>query len=163
VRLSTESVAKRTIALGQLRSAVFNGCAVSGYIWGYWDLKPVSHVHDAIGILGLNDFTPDKVKTIWIDAEDPASGDVAHWLRTAINEIRALGYQPGIYTGIWWIKDHLNDLSVLEGVRLWLAEYNNIADLDSVELIESLKRAQLVGHQYSADGIDLDVFDSRVA
>jgi hypothetical protein len=160
VRLSTEDTDKRAIAHYQLEWTWDCDCPVSGYIWCYWGLDPEYHVRDALSILKTVGMAPDEAKVIWLDAEDPPSGDVVAWLRTAIKTIQDAGYRAGIYTGKWWWDQHLPNVTEFAHVPLWVAQYDCVALLDDVELFGGWTRAH--GKQFSADGIDLDVFDGSV-
>jgi GH25 family lysozyme M1 (1,4-beta-N-acetylmuramidase) len=155
VRLSTEGDEKRAIAEKQVDSALANVCTVSGYIWCYWDLIPESHIADALSVLNGR-----KPKMIWLDVEDPPSGNVVDWLRRAIKAVQSACYQAGIYTGPWWWNAHLPNITEFAHLPLWVADYNGKASLGDVELFGGWTKA--AGHQYAGHTIDLDVFDSGV-
>lgn len=149
----------------QIASARAAGCSVGGYVWCYRSADPAQTVNAALDLAGSVGMGLD---VLWLDCETYEEGGRviddgpdANWLEGAFAACRARGIQPGVYSGAWWLPGYLGDLSVLAGIPLWLAEYNGIADLDSVDLMRPLQREQLYGHQYAADGIDLDVFDAR--
>lgn len=148
----------------QVASAIANGCSVDLYCWAYSSNTPEGTVIEALKVaesceLGL--------LRLWFDCETYTAngvvvdrGPTAEWIQKARLECGANGIEFCVYTGVWWLRDYLpNYAEVLQGVPLWLAEYNHTPDLDSVALLEDIDRSMLVGHQYSADGIDLSVFN----
>ncbi len=164
VRLSTESQDHFDIAVAQLKSAKANGCSLSGYIWCYWDMSPEWLIASALDVLGAAGLGPPDVGTIWLDVEErgPATGSIAliwPWLNAAIKAVQDDGYRVGIYTGKWFWDAFMPGVAVYGLLPLWVADYNNKPDLD-VALFGGWQRC--AGHQYSADGIDLDVFDESV-
>ena len=147
----------------QIASARAAGCTVSGYIWCYRSSDPRESVRNGIALArsaGL------ELPMLWLDCEtyqdanefDP--GPDAAWLRAAIDECRRQGVRPGIYTGFWWVRDHFPGgeaaFAEFKDVPLWLADYDNVAELNFNRPFAGL--TALHGKQYSADGIDLDVF-----
>lgn len=147
-------------SLDQIASALANGCTVGGYMWCYATAGPRESVLAAIQLArqaGL------ALKVLWLDIEPYTDGTIpdAYWLANAVDECRVHGIQPGIYTGCWVVNAH-PWLGKITDCLLWLAAYNHIADLDSVEVCGDWDKAMVKGHQYSEDGIDLDVFAPEV-
>lgn len=146
----------------QIASARANGCPVGGYVWCYHDADPVATVNSA---LDLAEEAELKLSILWLDCETYEIGGVVAdpgpdvgWLQAAFAACQFRGVQPGVYSGNWWLTDYLKDPDILAGIPLWLAEYNDVPDLESVHLLSGLVAEQLCGHQYSAQEIDLDVF-----
>lgn len=159
VRLSTETTRHREIAVKQLRSAVANGCTTSGYIWCYFDEDPVRVVRESLHVVTA---AAVPISMVWLDVEDElsvanASMSVETWLWSAL---RALWpRRVGIYTARWFWERHVRE--PFNFVPLWAAQYDHQPTLESVELFGGWPRELVWGHQYSADEIDLNVFDQR--
>lgn len=148
----------------QVASAKANGCKAGGYVWCYRSEDPRKTVMEAVA---LADECKLDSPVIWLDCEtyevggkvvDPGP-DVA-WLGAACDELRQRGRQPAIYTGAWYWNAYLPKCKAFADALLWVAQYDHIETLESVKLFGGWARA--TGKQYSADGIDLDVFDPLV-
>src|SRR5262249_15929647 len=80
--------------------------------------------------------------------------------RSAVQQCRQLGVQPGIYTGAWWWTGYLNDTHEFSDLPLWAAQGDQVADPGSVTLFGGWTGA--VGKQYSyPPSVDLDMFLSE--
>lgn len=144
----------------QVESARALGKSVGGYVWAYAAADPLETVTEGLRLArscGL------EVPVLWIDCETYTEdgnvvdrGPDAAWLRAAVGECVGRGVRPGIYTGAWWWRAYMGDTTEFGEVPLWAAVYNWVADLASVKLFGGWR--EVVGHQYSANGIDLDVF-----
>ena len=166
VRLSTESDRHREVARAQSRSALGNGCTVSGYVWCYWDLEPRGHVADALEVLREAGLGPGDLEMVWLDVEDLQSLPLARcsveeWLQEAVSVIEAAGYKAGIYTGQWFWQPRVR--GSFAHLPLWAAQYDGQPTLDSVRLFGGWTIEMVWGKQYSEDEIDLNVFSELVA
>jgi hypothetical protein len=108
VRLSTENGAnQRAIAAQQVAALAEAGIPWQGYIWSYWDQSPVEHWEWAREL--LPDGWPGYHKLgIWLDCEDPSvpAVDALDWINSYASLLRADGFVPGVYTGLWWVRRH---------------------------------------------------------
>ncbi len=142
-------------SLNQIASVQRNGKRVGGYVWAYADLDAVKTVDDAIDLAVRGGV---QLRTLWLDVETyegkPGPGMV--WLRKAADRCRARGVQAGIYTGKWYWDEYMKGVTGLADLPLWLAQYDNVPDLNQVKLFGGWTRA--VGKQYRVDSIDHDVF-----
>lgn len=164
VRLSTESQRHREIARAQLRSAIANGCSVSGYVWCHWDADPRQHVRDALSVLRDAGLGSADVGVVWLDVEDTESlaqarCSLEEWLQEAVCAVQEAGYIAGVYTACWFWPKVRGDFSHLP---LWAAQYDGIPTLESVVLFGGWSREMVWGKQYQGEGIDLDVFSELV-
>ncbi|MBI2934660.1 MAG: hypothetical protein HYY29_03715 [Chloroflexi bacterium] len=151
------------IAKTQIESARANGCTVGLYVWAYRandpreTIKAAKAAMDSLSVKGI----------LWVDCEtyingeDQDLGPNADWLRAAGEEATAQGVTLGIYSSRYWLTSFLPGYAEFGDWWLWLADYNNIVDLDSIEIPMGWNRGQLLGHQYSDKPIDLNVFDRR--
>ena len=160
-----EEVIDQGYSGAQIESARAAGCTVGGYIWCYRDLDPRKSVRDGVELARSSGL---DLPMLWLGCEsytdahgrvlDP--GPDADWLRAAIDECRQLGARPGLRTGFWWVRDHFPGGSTafaeFSELPLWLADYDGVADVKFRAPFAGFTR--LHGKQYSADGIDLDVF-----
>ena len=165
VRLSTESSWHREVAWAQLRSAIDNGCTVSGYIWCYWDVEPRQHVRDALDVIREAGLGPNDVRMVWLDVEDTNAlyrTSLQYWLDEAVRAVEEAGYRAGIYTAAWF-WDHYAGNVDFSRLPLWAAQYDGQPTLDSVRLFGGWTIEMVWGKQYSADEIDLNVFSELVA
>jgi hypothetical protein len=146
----------------QLDSAQAAGCTVGGYVWCYRSLDPAKTVRDAVGLARSCGV---ELPVLWLDCEtyegstfDP--GPDAAWLRAAVAQAERLGVRPGIYTGHWWVRDHFPGgaaaFADFNQLPLWLADYDGLPALNFRRPFSGFTR--LHGKQYSADGLDLNVF-----
>lgn len=148
-------------SMDQIKSARSNGCSVGTYVWAYRSLDPRKTVRDAIDLARRCELEPP---VLWIDCETYVEGGEvrdagpdAEWLRTAVDECRVLGVQPGIYTGAWWWRQYMSNSAEFADLPLWTATYDEVADLGKVALFGGWTRAG--GKQYSEqlpDGRSLD-------
>jgi lysozyme len=142
-------------SLKQIASARANGCTVGGYIWCYPDFDSKQSVWDALALAARANL---DLPVLWLDVEtygnDP--GPSVGWLQAAVEECQAKGVQAGIYTGRWYWRYYAADSTELSDLPLWVAQYDGVADLDSVKLFGGWKQA--AGKQYQGEGLDLDVF-----
>jgi hypothetical protein len=154
----------------QIASARAAGCTVGGYVWCYRELDPRKTVRDAIALARS---AGAELPVLWLDCEtykvqgvvrDP--GPNAAWLRAAVDESRALGVRPGIYTGRWWWREFMEDTREFADLPLWAAEYDGNTDIDDVTLFGGWTRAS--GKQWaeklpSGAGLDQNVFLGEVS
>lgn len=151
-------------SVAQIESTRANNASIGGYCWCYLSFDPVATVRQA---LLLAELAGVKLPILWLDCEtyNPTGNNVedpgpnAAWLRAAIAECRRLGVRPGIYTALWWVQSYLSDdFGEFADIPTWLAKYNHIETLESVEPLPGSSRAMVYGHQFSADSVDLSVF-----
>lgn len=153
---TVESIGGRTTGAehsrAQIASARANGCTVGGYCWGYASRDPAESVWDAVGLARSCGV---ELPALWLDIEPyPSDNSLpnAAWIAAALAECDALGVRGGIYSGRY-VWDRLGHPQ-FPGVPLWTAHYNNRADLE----VPSYGAMQLVGHQYTSDPCDRNVF-----
>ena len=142
----------------QVTSALLNGCSVSPYMWAYRSFDPVASVRNALQVARSEGLDP---AILWLDCEtylDVDHGPAVTWLLRAVRECGRRGVLAGLYSAVWWLQGYLQDWSDFTGLPLWLAQYDGNPTLDDVVLPAGWRPDMLWGKQYSADGIDLDVF-----
>jgi hypothetical protein len=129
----------------QIRSARAAGCSVGGYVWCYRDEDPRKTVRDAVALARSCGV---ELPVLWLDCETyTVNGEVrdpgpdAPWLRAAVDECRALGVRPGIYTGGWWWREYMNNSRAFADLPLWTAEYDGNTNIDDVTLFGGWTRA----------------------
>ena len=166
--LPVESIPKEH-SLAQIASARAEGCTVGGYVWCYGEEDPRKTVRDAVGLARSAGV---ELPILWLDCETYKedgvvvdAGPDAAWLREAIDECRTLGVKPGIYTGGWWWREHLDNTREFADLPLWAAEYDDNPDVDDVTLFGGWARAS--GKQYaeklpSGGRLDQNVFRDKV-
>lgn len=150
-----------TYSEAQVRSARDNSCEPIGIVWPYRSDDPTTVAQWAVAdalTCGLTNHL------MCLDIE-PYQGDEpdSAYLQTLDSALMDLGWEPVYYCSesTWgsmgtWAADR--------GRKLYAADYNGIADLESVRLFGGWMRSQVWGHQYApgmASGInvDLDVFE----
>lgn len=158
----------RQHSLDQVRSARKSGAGVGAYCWPYEDIMPILSVRNVLSLMRRARLW---TKVLWFDVEEGAVTD-EDWLLAAFDRCLSEpgGPIPGIYTrrGFW--VTYLRNTERFSRFPLWAADYNNIPDLDSVELFGGWSREMLWGHQYAVVDVpgrpgfklDLDVFSSEV-
>jgi hypothetical protein len=153
----------------QITSARNAGCTIGGYVWCYRSADPNQTVQDAVDLANACDV---NLPILWFDCETETdrNGDVLDpgpdeaWLRTAVAKCRALGVQPGIYTGDWWWKGYMGnpDPNPFADLPLWTAEPNGVANPANVSLYGGWTYAY--GKQWkSTGGPDRDTFLAEVS
>jgi hypothetical protein len=154
----------------QIVSARAAGCTVGGYVWCYRDLDPRKTVRDAVTLARSSGVS---LPILWLDCEtynvnnevrDP--GPDALWLRAAVAEAQALGVRVGLYTAAWWWREFMDNTREFAELPLWLAEFDNKADIEDVNLFGGWTRAS--GKQWSVKlpgggELDRDVFLAEFA
>jgi Glycosyl hydrolases family 25 len=148
-------------SVDQANSARAEGCTVGAYLWAYRDLDPRKSVRNALALAKQCGMDPPPV--MWIDCETYARangttdpGPDADWLRQAIDECRQLGARPGFYTAEWWWRGYLGNTTEFADIPLWTAQYDHIANPNSVGLYGGFGSA--AGKQWNGTGLDRDVF-----
>jgi hypothetical protein len=148
-------------SIDQANSARAEGCSLGAYLWAYRDLDPRKSVRDALALAKLCGMDPPPV--MWIDCEtytrsdgstDP--GPDASWLRQAVDECKQRGARAGFYTAEWWWRGYLDNTPEFADVPLWTAQYDHIANPNSVGLYGGFTSA--AGKQWNGTGLDRDVF-----
>lgn len=148
-------------SLAQIASAQKAGCTIGGYFWLYAGLDPAKSVRDALALAEKAGIT---IPVLWIDYEDTPDGEIPSldelWL--ALQECWTQGVIGGIYTAAWvWNEYHPQYAEFAHwGVPLFAAQYDGIPDPDVFTPFGGWPKCQ--GKQYSADGIDLDIFRREV-
>lgn len=108
VRLSTEdNKRQRDIAAQQVGALAQAGIPWQGYLWCYWRDDPYEHWMAAQEKLPRG-WPGYHQLGIWLDMEDacaPAKGAL-EWVNSYATLLRADGFSPGVYTGLWWIRQH---------------------------------------------------------
>lgn len=131
VRLSTEDGGRqRDKAAQQVRALHEGGVPWQGYLWCYWDQSPFDHWQRAQELLPAG--WPGYHKLgIWLDMEDIASPAIwsLDWVNSYAQLLEADGFVPGVYTGLWWIRQHAGAFDGEQGkywgrYPLWWAAYN---------------------------------------
>lgn len=135
----------------QLLSALANGCSVGGYVWGYANTDPRATVQD---VVGLAQSVGVALPVLWLDIETYMgfSGPDPCWIREAVEECRCLGIRPGIYTARWYWDQYMIGVTAFSDLPLWLAEYDDDPDIESVVLFGGWQRA--AAKQWSNTPVD---------
>ncbi len=162
IGLKCEPPSLRDIARAQVQQSVEAGKRVAFYVWGYRSYDPQSTRGEALDFM-VSLPQPD-MPMLWLDCEtytdrrgnvlDP--GPDAVWIRAFLAGLTRVG----IYTGRWWIEGYFpggeGAFSEFSDRRLWLAQYDDDPNLDTVILPQGFTSA--AGKQYSGDPVDLNVF-----
>lgn len=154
VRLSTEDHRQqRAIAAQQVSALAGAGIAWQGYLWLYWEQYPTRLWQLASQFLP-SEWPGYAGSGIWIDLED-MPGDpqlAATCLLAYLAILETEQFQPGIYTGSWWIaqNDWISDEPLakkLSQLPTWWADYNQEPTCD---LALAGPFSNLAMHQYAA-------------
>lgn len=154
VRLSTENNRQqRSITVQQVTALAAAGIPWQGYLWMYWEQYP-----GALYMLAT-ELIPDgwpgyAGKGIWIDLEDE-TGDprlAATCLQAYLDILETEGFQPGVYSGSWWVERNpwLSDDPIarkLATLPTWWADYG-VAPTCDLPLAGPF--GNLAMHQYAA-------------
>lgn len=150
--------------LDQMASSQANGCSVGGYVWLYGGLDPAQQITDALAIAAVAGVT---LPILWLDLETYKEADGSTtWPSleetiAAVEECERRGMRAGLYTGNWFVDGYWGGhVGLLAQYPVWLADYNGVPDLDTPSLYWPPEK--ILGHQYSGNPIDLDVFDPSV-
>lgn len=163
VRASLERPDLQAITRRQLQALTAAGIATSIYIWMYASWDPAQTVQSAVQLV---DGFPET--QFWLDCEEtsdvgaPAAN--VTWIERAVAAIRNQGRIPGIYTGAWWWGPHTANATNFTDVRLWVADYDGVADVGVWAPFGGWPA--LTGKQYQGSDsgaicgikVDLDVF-----
>jgi len=82
-------------------------------------------------------------------------GPTAEQILKASEQARALGVEPVLYSGKWWLDTMDGNRELLRGMPAWLANFNKNPVLSTPHP----DWVEVIGHQYSADGLDWSIFD----
>lgn len=145
----------------QIASAQANKCTVGGYVWLYKAWPGALQARDAILLAQkCNVILPH----LDIDFEPYTDGTMptVDQLRQAIGQCRYLGIAPRIYVAKWVTDQYGLDLSefAADGVPLWAAQYDGIADPDVFTPFGGYTRCEV--KQYQTDPVDLDIMRREV-
>lgn len=157
VRLSTEdNHGQREIAAQQVKALADAQLPWQGYLWFYWDVYP------GVSWMRAKEMLPDGWpgycgSGIWLDLED-MPGDhrlAATCLQAYCDILETEGFQPGIYSGSWWVKRNpwLSDEPIarkLSTLPTWWASYGTDpkCDLPLPMPFANLAMHQYVSHQW---------------
>lgn len=130
VRLSTEDRrGQRRIAQQQVVALASRGIPWQGYLWCYWADDPYDHWASAKEMLPP-DWPAYYGSHIWLDMEDRDEypRHTLEWVNSYASLLRTDGFRPGVYTGLWWLRQHA---AAFDGDRgrywaqypLWWASY----------------------------------------
>lgn len=149
-------------SLDQIWSAQGNGCTVGGYWWGYRNLSPEQSVEDAYALwqrAGVG-----EIPVLWPDIEpyEDEGCPNEQWTNRACRHIEELHLGSGAYLADWvvdqyWMR-HVGD--EMKARTVWLANHNGRPELACPSKYWDPSR--VLGHQYQADPVDLNVFDVSV-
>lgn len=152
-----EHTGLQDVSRNQIASVLANGCTVGGYMWLYKDLDPYLAVAD---VLKLARSCGVKLPVLWLDVETYTDGTIPGpgTIQAALNECDEEGVIGGIYTSrsMW---QRIGSPSMFGDSPLWVADYNEKADLDVV-LFGAWTEAK--GHQYTSTPIDQSVFTAAL-
>jgi hypothetical protein len=146
------------MTIDQARSARENGVQdLSGYVWGYRDVDPDRTVYE-----GMETAYKAEISSpvLWLDAEtyQNTAPEVA-WFERAVYVADTFGLQlgPGFYSAPWFWNDYLGATQLFAGRPGWGATYNGMPGR-----VASFGGLRMLGHQFSADQVDQNVFDELV-
>ena len=156
-----QEVISQDWSIAQGSSAAANNCSVGGYVWGYADLSPEQTILDALDLIPR---VCPGTSMLWLDCEEyDGVGPLGSWIQRAVYAGEGLGQRIGVYSAKWyWDKignpEILSRISATGRPPLWIAQYNDIPDLDVQPLFGGWTREDIKGHQYTSTPIDQDVF-----
>lgn len=155
-----EGQALHTRARAQIQSVWNEGKTLGMYYWLYKDVNIRQQIDDVTAFLAD---MQAAVPLYWPDIEPYLTNDNL----PTIEQIKEAGSihdeysQPnGIYTGpwVWSLLRNVSDPAI-NSKPLWTAEYNNKPTLIDTTMYGGW--TSCVGHQYTSDPVDLNVFDKR--
>jgi hypothetical protein len=156
--------------VAQVASARGHGRTVnSGYGWAYGGTGATDPHVSARDWVNTAHAALIDLLMLWIDAETYKNGDgtwswpSVQWLLEAFAELDRLGVQSGMYTAPWFVSHYLGGSTAFSDRANWTAFYNEARDLFSLPLYGGWDYAGILGHQFSADGIDRSVFAGVLA
>lgn len=149
----------QSYSINQIHSAQANNCTVGGYVWLYHGVNPRQQVQDAVELAEKSGI---DLPLLWIDCETyEGEAPTLEEVLEAVQMCHDLSISVGIYTGNWFVRDYWGgDIGALVDYPVWLADYNNQADLLTPS--PYWPREKVLGHQYSSNPVDIDVFDGSV-
>lgn len=147
-----------SITPAQVASVRAHNVRLGGYLWFYRSIAPVRMIDAAIDLCArINLVLP----MLWLDCEivrnrqgqvtDP--GPTVAQVRAAIAYCRELGVPVGLYTGAWWVQDHVEGKwaawAEFADIPHWVSDYDGRPDLGVLD--PKWQGFNVVGKQWSGD------------
>jgi hypothetical protein len=146
----------------QMRAAVAAGLTFDCYVYDY--------LSDPTWLWGALDGIAQALQQphmIWLDEEDVQTDQGmdpeyrVYLIRARVQNVKDRGWSVGIYTGQWWWVPKTGNSSEFSGLKLWTAQYDNIANASVFSPYGGWMECRVKQYAGSQpDGTDLNVLSA---